>query len=152
LGGAFARVYAGEHRSEVVALVLVDTFDPDLQNDWIHPLIDDLRPEYEAFLDGLRATVTTVDALDWATSEQQLRASDLRGLRIEVLRAPRYEPRLSEGRNTEIAEAWEAAFESLSPGMVRWTIASGAGHDVHIDRPDLVIEAVRRLVDAWRSG
>lgn len=152
LGGAFSRVFAAENRDEVAAVVLLDTFDPDLQEDWIHPLLDTLRPEYEAALDNLRATVSIVDSLDWPASERQLRASSVEGLRVEVQTAPRYEPRLSEARNAAIAEAWEAAYQSLSPGLVRRTIAWGAGHNVHIDRPDLVIEAVRRLLDQTRAG
>ncbi len=148
LGGAYARVFAAEYGDEVVGLVMVDTFDPDLQDDWIHPLLGDLRPEYEAFLNSLRDTVSAVDSLDWPASEAQLRASSPLGVPIEVLVAPRYEPRLSEAVNAEIAEAWAAAFDTLSPGRIRWTTAWGAGHNVHIDRPDLVIEAVRRLVEA----
>ncbi len=152
LGGAYLRIFAAQYRGEVVGLVLVDTFDPDLQDDWIHPLLGPLRSEYEGFLDGLRDTVARVDLLDWPASEGQLRASSVSELPIEVLRAPRHEPRLSEVRNAEIAAAWQAAFDTLSPGFVRWTTAWGAGHDVQIDRPDLVIEAVRRLVDVARGG
>jgi pimeloyl-ACP methyl ester carboxylesterase len=150
LGGAFIRVFAAENR-EVVGLVLVDTFDPDLQEDWIHPLLGSLRPEYEAGLDSLRDTVSSVDALEWPASEAQLREASVDGLPIEVLVAPRYEPRLSEAQNAVIAEAWRAAYESLSPGIVRYTVAWGAGHNVQIDRPDLVVEATRRLIDLARG-
>ena len=69
---------------------------------------------------------------------------------IEVLVAPRYEPRLDEATNAAIADARRSAFESLSPGHVTQTTAWGAGHDIHIDRPDLVIASVRRLVSAAR--
>lgn len=150
LGGAYIRVFAGEYREEVSGMVMVDTFDPDLQTDWIHPLLGDLRGEYEAFLNGLRDTVSVVDSLDWPASEAQLRTSSVEGLPIEVLVAPRYEPRLSEVINAEIAAAWRAAFDTLSPGRIRTTTAWGAGHNVQIDRPDLVIEAVRRLVGGVR--
>jgi pimeloyl-ACP methyl ester carboxylesterase len=152
LGGSFVRVFASQHRDEVVGLVMVDTFDPDLQVDRIHPLVGDLRAEYEATLDGLRGTVASVDSLDWPTSEEQLRASDVRGLPIEILRPARYEPRLSEAQNREIAAAVQAAYESLSPGRVGWTIAWGAGHNVQVDRPDLVIQSVRRLIDKARAA
>ena len=152
LGGAYCRVFAGGHRDEVVGLVLVDTFDPDLQTDWIHPLLGELRPEYESFQDGLRATVSSVDSLHWPASEVQLREASIAGLPIEVLVAPRYEPRLSEAQNAEIATAWRAAYDTLSPGKIRWTTAWGAGHNVQIDRPDLVIEATRRIVDLVRGG
>jgi pimeloyl-ACP methyl ester carboxylesterase len=151
LGGAYIRVFAGGDRSKVVGLVLVDAFNPDLQDERIHPLLGPLRPEYEANLDGLRDIVAKVESLDWPASEEQLRASSLDGLPIEVLVAPRYEPRLDEGRNAEIAAAWQAAYDSLSPGLVRQTTAWGAGHNIQIDRPDLVIEATRRLIDLARG-
>jgi pimeloyl-ACP methyl ester carboxylesterase len=131
---------------------MVDTFDPDLQETWIHPLLGTLRPEYEAGLDRLRDAVSIVDSLDWPTSEAQLRGASLEGLPVEVVVAPRYEPRLDEARNADLAAAWEAAYLSLSPGLVRRTVAWGAGHNVQIDRPDFVIEAVRRLVDNSRVG
>ena len=146
LGGAYGRVFADAHRAEMAGLVLVDAFNPDLQASWIHPLLGTLRGEYDVTLEGLRAHVSQVDALDWIASEAQLRASALAGLPIEVLVAPRYEPRLDEATNATIADAWLAAFESLSPGNVTHTTAWGAGHNIQIDRPDLVIEATRRLI------
>jgi len=152
LGGAYARVFAAAHRDEVVGVVLVDAFSPDLQADWVHPLLGSLRAGYDASLDGLRGHVTRVDALDWGTSEAQLRAASIEGIPLEVLVAPRYEPRLDEATNEAIRVAWLDAFESLSPGRLRHTVAWGAGHHVHIDRPDLVVEAVRRLVSAARAG
>ncbi len=151
LGGAYIRVFADANRAAVVGLVLVDTFDPDLQDGQIHPLLGPLRPEYEAQLDGLRDLVARVESLEWPASEEQLRASDTAGLPIEVLVAPRYEPRLGETHNAEIAAAWRAAHDSLSPSRVRETTAWGAGHNVQIDRPDLVIEATRRLIDLARG-
>jgi pimeloyl-ACP methyl ester carboxylesterase len=152
LGGAYMRVFAAANREEVVGLVLVDAFDPDLQDDWIHPLLGPLQPEYETNLDGLRDIVSRVDSLDWPASEEQLRASAVAGLPLEVLVAPRYEPRLTEAHNFEIAAAWQAAYDSLSPGLVRRTTAWGAGHNIQIDRPNLVIEAARRIVDLARGG
>jgi hypothetical protein len=132
----------------VTGLVLVDGFSVDLEADRIHPLLGDLRPEYETRLQSLRDLVAGVEDLDWPASEGQLRDTDLRGLPIVVLQAPRAEPRLDERTNAEIAAAWEAAYGSLSPGLVRFEIAWGAGHVVQADRPDLVIEAARRLVEA----
>jgi pimeloyl-ACP methyl ester carboxylesterase len=70
---------------------------------------------------------------------------------VEVLRAPRHEPRLDTGTNGAIAAAWQSAFESLSPGLVHYAIAPGAGHIVQVDRPDLVVAAVRRLITTARD-
>jgi pimeloyl-ACP methyl ester carboxylesterase len=150
LGGSYARVFATQNRDEVVGAVLVDSFEPDLQDDRIHPLLGELIPEYEAQLDGLRAYVARVDSLDWPTSEQQLRKSSFEGIPLEVLVAARYEPRLDETTNAAVATAWRDAMESLSPGRTRYEIVY-AGHNIHIDRPDTVIDAVRRLVNTARA-
>jgi len=150
LGGSYARVFATEFRDEVVGAVLVDSFEPDIQDDRIHALLGELISEYEAQLDGLRAHVSRVDSLDWAASEQELRASSFEGIPLEVLVAARYEPRLDEEANAAIATAWREGMESLSPGRTRYEIVY-AGHNLHIERPDTVIAAVRRLVDAARA-
>jgi pimeloyl-ACP methyl ester carboxylesterase len=152
LGGVYVRVFAATHRDDVTGIVLVDAFNPDLQDDWIHPLLGDLRPEYERGLDGLRDTVALWESLDWPTSEAQLRAASVVGLPIGIVVAPRHEPRLDEQTNEAIAEAWRAAFERLSPGMVDHEYAWGAGHMVQFQRPDLVVEVVRRLVEHARTG
>jgi len=150
LGGAYARVFADTHRDEVTGLVLVDAFSPDLQDLAVHPLLGDLRTEYEAGLDRLRVLVADVEALDWPTSERQIIEADLAGLPIEVLRAPRREPRLADATNDAIEAAVIASYESLSPGRVRYSLTPGAGHIIQADRPDLVVQAVLRLVAAAR--
>jgi len=151
-GGNYVRVFTDRYRSDVVGIVMVDTFDPDLETAYIHPLLGALRPEYEAQLDRLRDLVAQVEDLDWPTSEEQLRAASVAGTPLEVLRAPRADPRLDAATNDKIAAAWVAAYESLSPGSVHYELAWGAGHLIQMERPDLVIAATRRLVDAARSG
>ena len=152
LGEVHARVFADRYRDEVAGLVLLDGFSVDLEADWIHPLLGDLRPEYEAGAQHFRDLIAGVEDLDWATSEEQLRATDISGLPIVVLQAPRVEPRLDGPTNERIAAAWEAAFKALSPGRVRYEIAWGAGHIVQADRPDLVISAARELVESARAS
>ena len=151
LGGAYARVFAETYREEVVGALLIDSFEPDIQDDHIHPLLGELQPEYGAQLDGLRAHVSRVDGLDWPASEAQLRASSFEGIPLEVLVAARYEPRLDAATNEVIAHAWREGMEALSPGRTTYTIVYGAGHNIHIERPDTVIDAVRRLVDGARD-
>ena len=151
-GGNYVRVFTDRYRSEVVGVVMVDTFDPDLEAAYIHPLLGPLRQEYEAQLDRLRDLVAQVEDLDWPASEQQLLAASVAGTPVEVLRAPRGEPRLDATTNDAIAAAWMAGYESLSPGSVHYELAWGAGHLIQMDRPDLVIVATRRLVDAARTG
>jgi pimeloyl-ACP methyl ester carboxylesterase len=151
LGEVHARVFADRHRADVAGLVLVDGFSVDLEADWIHPLLGGLRPEYEGQADDFRDLIAGVEGLDWPASEAQLQAADITGLSVVVLRAPRVEPRLDERTNSEIADAWQAAYASLSPGHVRYEIAWGAGHIVQADRPDLVIAAAVELVRLARG-
>jgi len=151
-GGNYGRLFGDRYRDEVAGLVFVDSFDPDLQEDWIHPLLGPLVPEYQGALDGLRALVAQVEDIDWEASEREMRAATLAGIPIEVLRAPRAEPRLDAATNDAIAKAIVDSYESLSPGMVQFELAWGAGHLIPIDRPDLVVAATRRLIDAARVG
>ena len=150
LGEVYARVFAGRHRALVAGLVLVDGFSVDLEADWIHPLLGDLRPEYERQAQGFRDQIAAVEGLDWPASEAQLREADTVGIPIVVLRAPRVEPRLDEATNEAITQAWRDAYATLSPGHVSYRMAWGAGHVVQADRPDLVIAAARDLVDVVR--
>lgn len=152
LGEVYVRVFADRYRSDVVGLVLVDGFSVDLEADRIHPLLGELRPEYEQGAQYFRDLIAGVEDLDWPSSEAQLRSADVSGIPIVVLRAPREEPRLDGPTNVAIAAAWEAAFTSLSPGYVRYEIAWGAGHIVQADRPDLVIAAARELVESARGA
>lgn len=152
LGEVYARVFAARHRSEVVGLLLLDGFAVDLEADRIHPLVGALRPEYASRLQELRDLVAGVENLDWPASETQLRDSEVAGIPVIVLRAARGEPRLDAPTNAAIAAAWQSAYESLSPGLVRYRIAEGAGHMIQVDRPDLVIAAARELVEAARRA
>jgi pimeloyl-ACP methyl ester carboxylesterase len=152
LGEVYARVFAARHASDVAGLVLVDGFSVDLQDDWINPLLGPLRAEYEQQAQDLRDLVASVEDLDWPASEAQLRAADVSGFRIVVLRAPRAEPRLDGPTNELIATAWQEAYESLAPGRVRYEITWGAGHIIQADRPDAVIAASLELVEAARTA
>ena len=106
-------MFAATYPADVVGAVLVDSFEPDVQDDRIHPLLGELQPEYEAQLDGLRAHVSGVDGLDWQASEEQLRAASFEGIRSRCW-LQRYEPRLDEATNEVIADTWRDGMESLS--------------------------------------
>ncbi|MBA3475916.1 MAG: hypothetical protein H0T10_04080 [Actinobacteria bacterium] len=125
-------------------------FDPDLQERLIHPLIGDLRGDYEATFQGLRDGVASWERLDWVASELQLESGDLTGIRLAVLVAPRYEPRLDEATNERIKRIWQEAYEGLSPGRTSYEYAWGSGHIIPFDRPDAVVDVVRRVVGEVR--
>ena len=152
LGTVIARVHASLRPADVAGLVLVDGFDPDIFDSAVLPLLGPFRDGYLHHTSGLWRLVASVEGIDVERSREQLAMANVTGLRLEVVNAARYEGGLDDAANERIVAAREAAYEALSPGGVTLTIAYGAGHMVQFDRPDLVIEAVRRLVEAIRAG
>lgn len=75
----------------------------------------------------------------------------MQGFPLEVAIAPRVDGRLDAAANDRIAVSLAAGYEDLSPGRLTFTVAWRAGHMVQFDRPDLVVEAVRRIVAVVRG-
>lgn len=150
LGTVIGRVHASLD-PDVAGLVLVDGFDPDIFDAWIVPLLGPIRDEYTGHTAGLWNVINDVEGIDVERSREQLAASDVTGRVIEVLLVPRADSRLSPAENVAVNEAFVDAYEALSPGKVTFTPAEGAGHMVQFDRPDLVVEAVQRLVAEVRG-
>jgi pimeloyl-ACP methyl ester carboxylesterase len=151
LGADMARVMASVDRDRVVGLGLIDGFEPDLFEAAVAPLLGPYAAEYLDRQEGLWDLVTRTEGLDRDRSLAQLAAVDLRGLPIEVVRPARAEPRLDETANERIRAGQAAGYEGLSPGAVRLTLAYGSGHVVQVDRPDLVVDAIERLVTTARA-
>jgi hypothetical protein len=129
----------------------VDGFDPDIFDERVVPLLGPIRDQYLDQTAGLWRLVSSVEGIDVESSRAQLAESDVAGLPIEVVVAPRVDSRLDLATNDRIAASFAAGYEALSPGRVTLTLAWGAGHMVQFDRPDLVVEAVRRIVAEVRG-
>jgi pimeloyl-ACP methyl ester carboxylesterase len=151
LGTVIARVHATLARADVAGLVLVDGFDPDIFDGQVLPLLGPLTDEYQDHTAELWDLVASVERVDVERSRSQLAEARVDGLLLEVVIAPRAEARLDVVTNERIARATAAGYGALSPGHVTLTIAWGAGHMVQFDRPDLVVEAVRRIVAGVRG-
>jgi pimeloyl-ACP methyl ester carboxylesterase len=153
VGGVYARVFAATFRPEVRGVVLVDPYLPDIRPVEHVALDAALREEWLA---GVRATndeVAAVEQLDWPASYDELTKASIAGLPLELLFVDQrlrwqgpYEP-----AEDELIGAWRTLIGRLST-EVRLTIAADSTHMIQIDRPDLVIEAVGRLVDRARQA
>ncbi len=151
LGTVIGRVHAAREPDDVAGLVLVDGFDPDIFDEWVMPLLGPIQDEYVGHTDGLWNLVSSVEGIAVGRSRDQLAAAAVAGIPLEVVIAPRIDPRLDAATNDRIAAAIAAGYEALSPGRMTLTTAWGAGHMVQFDRPDLVVAAVRRIVEAIRD-
>jgi pimeloyl-ACP methyl ester carboxylesterase len=152
-GGVYARVFAATFRPEVRGVVLVDPYLPDIRP-VEHVALD---PALRAvWLAGIRATndeVAAVEQLDWAASYDQLTKASIAGLPLELLFVDQrlrwqgpYEP-----AQDELIAAWRTLIGALSTD-VRLTIAEDSTHLIQLDRPDLVVDAIVRLVDRDRRA
>ncbi len=151
LGTVVARVHATLAAPDVAGLVLVDGFDPDIFDEYVLPILGPLRSEYLDHTAGLWDLIASVEGIDVDRSRALLAEARVMGLPVEVVIAPRIEGRLDAVTNDRIAASVVAGYEQLSPGRVTLTLAWGAGHMVQFDRPDLVVQAARRIVDALRG-
>ena len=151
LGTVIGRVHASLHGDDVAGLVLVDGFDPDIFDERVVPLLGPIRDQYLDQTAGLWRLIGSVEGIDVEASLAQLDASDVAGLPIEVVIAPRVDARLDTATNDRIAASFAAGYEALSPGRVTLTLAWGASHMVQFDQPDVVVEAVRRIVEGLRG-
>lgn len=152
LGAVYARLFADVHRSAVVGVVLVDPYTPDIRPVEHVDLAPALRREWLGGLEETGRVIAAVEQLDWDATEAELAATTLAGLPVELVFVDQrlrwtgaYEP-----WQDELIEAWRKLVTGLSSD-VRLTIADGSGHMVQFDRPEVVVEAIVRLVERARG-
>ena len=165
-GGLVVRLYASTYPDEVVGMVLLDTTH---ENVWLR-FQEALTPAQWAEFEAL--TVTNQELLDaypeaerWytapladdATTGQVRRArtdAPLRPMPLFVLAhgipfaAPF--PGWPSDEMEGIMSALQDDLAQLVPNARR-DIATGSGHNIHQDQPELVIAAIRQVVEAVRD-
>jgi pimeloyl-ACP methyl ester carboxylesterase len=155
LGGAFARLYAASHANEVTGIVLVDAV-----HEREFAAIDELlTPEQRAAGAGMRPL--SPEGIDVEKVFEELAAST-RPLSMPVIVIARGRPLAVDEmpptwsadqrrRREELRKALQADLATVSPSG-ELLIAQRSGHLVHHDEPEVVAEAIHRLVERWRKG
>ena len=154
LGDVYVRVFAGRAPAEVAGLVLVDAFGPDGFRRLIALAPVGLAERWQANLDGNIAAVEATERLRWTASEEELAEVDLGDLPVEVVAVPQpfaTDPHIPDADRDRLEAAWNAELAGVSRAT-RVTLAPGSSHNIHWDRPELVIEAIRRLVAPAGAG
>jgi pimeloyl-ACP methyl ester carboxylesterase len=159
-GGLFARLYAATYPAEVAGMVLVDAFSETLRGD--------MTAEQWAAYDGIfqpvpreLADYPALEFTDLNASLDQMRAatvsSPLRAIPLVVLsrgQAMTMAADLPGGLSGEmLEEAWQAGQAGLAALLpnARHVIATESEHYIQLQQPELVIDAVREVVDAVRD-
>jgi pimeloyl-ACP methyl ester carboxylesterase len=156
LGGVYARIFADAYRGEVAGVVLVDPFTPDISPaEQAGVKLDPaLVAEWSSGLQGTFQLIEALENLDWAATADQLAATRLGDIPLELIfvdQRLRYDERIDEATKVRLIAAWRELVLGWSTDA-RLTIAEGSRHIVQLDRPDLIVASIRRLVDRARSG
>ncbi len=169
-GGMMARVFRDQYPAEVVGLVLVDAAHPDMGV----RLVAGLPPAAQGEPEGIKAwrqylTWTAnsdgrepgnQEGTDHPASNEQVRAAKPLGdLPLVVIsRNPDNSewaslPALPAETNATLRQIWQDLQRELAGLSTNSTqvIANHAGHMIPTEEPELVIEAIRSLVNEARS-
>ena len=168
-GGLIVRIYAGVHPREVSGVVLVDTLSEGLQDAETPEQWAIQRRLNEGVVAESVAEYPALERIDVDRSFAQMRAArPFPPLPLVVLSAdrpwgPQFRGMIAEGKLpadippdfgfvTDAAQKKaQERLATLSPNALHIT-ETNSGHNVHREQPRLVIDSIRKVVDAVRSG
>ena len=153
VGGLFVRLYASTYPEDVAGLVLVDSSHED-QEERRRPLVSE-----ELFAAAQQATHSNIEGIDLGASFAQVRearaAAPLRSMPLIVVSAGQADPAgfpvgWPMETETQLHDELQRDLAGLVPGA-RHIVAEQSGHDIQQSQPDLVVEAIRAVVEAVRD-
>ena len=146
-GGLIARLFASTYPDEVAGLVLVDSASEFLKNS--------LTPaQWARYIEATKKLIGSngLEAPDHARTLSLLHSSPrVRPIPVIVLTSDK---RFDFGAGgAETWPAWQAAQDRLAKVLnAKHVSDTNSGHAVQMEQPQLVIEAIRQVVDAVHSG
>ncbi len=164
-GGFLARLYASTYPDDVVGLVLVDAY-----SERVETLLPPARWAALVRLNQALGSTTVVPLAGYGDEETVDYYADNAVVRAAVAASP-LPPMplavLAHGRPfdlpaeilapygltaAELEAVYRANSESLATlvPQARFFVASQSGHDIHQDQPELVVEAIRQVVEGVR--
>jgi pimeloyl-ACP methyl ester carboxylesterase len=154
-GGLIVRLYASTYPGEVVGMVLVDA----AQEDYYAAVMDLLTPaQQEEYTQPQDIPgYPDLETIDTVASAEEMRvaagASPLRAMPMVVLTHGRpwdYPPDYPAAALEDLWLPLQRKLAALVPDS-RLVIAEESQHYIHHTQPDLVVEAIRQVVDAVRD-
>lgn len=155
-GGFTARLYANEYPDEVVGMILVDAYHPDYMSGTLAVLPPESPDEPES-LNAWRGSLTefitdTPESIDVMASAEQVRATNgLGDLPLVVItHSPAWR---SPSLPADVAERVEQVWQDLQIDLINLSsnstqvLATKAGAYIPVDEPQLVIDAILKVVD-----
>ena len=154
LGGMNARLYAGKYPTDVVGMVLVDSAHED-END---RMIDLLPPEIKKKAKPEDMIIRSSEDIDFNRSVAQVREANWHGdipLIVLTRGSATFNP--NDYAVPTLAPKFEEIRLELQKELVhrssrgKQIIAEKSGHNIHRDQPELVIDAIRQVIEETHS-
>ncbi len=159
IGGFNVRLFASEHPQEVAGMVLVDSSHPE---QWrrFSKILPPRSLRESAIIRRLRGwsdPSPTGERIDFTMSAEQIRATG--PLEDKPLIVLSHSPRAlrSPGLPEELAAKLEVIWSELQEDLVglstrsRHIVASHAGHHIQLDEPQLVVDAILKVLGEARA-
>lgn len=160
IGGLNVRMFADMYPRDTAAVVLVDATHPDQETKWLEALGAKRAGEDPAVgkaRDYIRARIAqsanNSEKLDVVASGAQVRAAgNLKATPLVVVtHSPNWQmvPGLPPAPTKQLERASQALQKSLTALSTnsKQFIAEKAGHAIHVEEPQLVIEAIREAIN-----
>lgn len=161
LGGMNAIAFASRYPDEVVGVVLIDSSHPkqlDRINSVLPPRQDDEPAVLRGFRDGPDRNAMGGEWFDFKkNSEQFENKMSIGNIPLIVLTAAPQPP----NEKSPLPREWQLAIEPLHQELQRelatissqskHIVASKAGHNIQLDEPQLVLDAITDLVRRYRA-
>jgi pimeloyl-ACP methyl ester carboxylesterase len=150
--GGFVSLLTATSDPRVVGLVLVDANIPEFFDDaQVARLLERFRARVAALSAAHPTTAKTMVPLTFALPEtaRRVRATSL-STSLPVIDIVAERTWVESPEEVAAARAAHAAFVAASPARVT-VFATGSGHYVMHDRPELVVDAISRMVDRVRA-
>jgi pimeloyl-ACP methyl ester carboxylesterase len=167
MGGLCMRLFASTYPDEVAGMVLVDATHEDVWTAFEQALAPDAWAEFEAMSVENRelsevypeyeriSTAPLIRDPNMAVMRRAREESPLRPMPLAVLAHglpfPAPFPEWPVDEMEGIMRSLQDDLAQLVPDA-RYVIAEASGHNIHQDQPELVIEAIRWVLDAVRSA
>ncbi len=145
-GGVVAQLFAARAPSDVAGLVLVDPTPGTFREDMCS-VVDEAAC---SALTSQLAPAGNPEGMDWPASVAELAAAGPIGdVPIIVLAATNH----GQGSVAAAVELWRGRLRELADSATRGTFQLvESGHFIHLDKPDVVAEAIRSVIASAAAG
>ena len=156
VGGLYVRAYADRYPDEVAGVVLVDAAHPDQEAQWLAALPraksgeDPAVSKARAFLRSrIASRAENPDRVDLAASRDHVRAARNLGDKPLAVLAHSPDWKMVPDLPDDVMKKLEQVTQDLQAATAKLSkdgshvVAKHAGHAIHVDEPQLVIDAIR---------